>query len=1007
MKKLAIMMLMLVTSIGGWADPLDSPSADDIKACTDGTLTITGTLSADAIAALKELKAAVKNVLLNQAKIAADVENPDFTFNSTTVENIVLPKDMDEVKAEWFSGCTNLNAAMSYSSDGKTVKAFVHKAGTLRKTMNKISELTRSTIKEAILSGNITKEDLTNQYGTSNAFDGCHIKHYDLSKATLSSSDDLVYAGCDGWQNAKFLEQLELPLNLTAIPKKCFEGCENLTQLYLPSSIKDIGEGAFSQCKSLETVEFGKGFTSLTFSSNVFAMSSSLKHVVLPEGLQNIGDGMFNQCTSLESIRLPNSLQHIGKDAFKLCKSLAYLTIPASVKTIGDAAFENSGIKDIYLMAQTVEKLPYIHANAFGATPFTGNNSLAFNDINIFADRLKKLIERGKIEGYTDPSVVDSWKTDGWKTDDNKNYGPDNMFDKKVMELLPTEEVEDVYRSLFEGKPSPIAYLHYPKVDSEGNPTELSYFIDGNPWKGQSGMLDELGGFYSRGRTYDVWGNQTWDRRKHVESPRLENADHLSEAYGIGPDAAGNYWPDTNHKDGTLRAEFAKKDNWTDDETTISESNDPFGGLYMGYSKYYWRNFLLQSGYDPQNDEVFSKWMDDTWYTICFPFDLTDEQLEAAFQSNRFNIAEFSGAAIYPEKKKNSKGEDVDVNNLVLCFTTIAYTWYMDKYGNFYDREKNGNTKSYYPAKREKQEADGSWKLTRTSSTPISSSGEDKDIYESIEGILAIAGHPYMLHPYRVEDLDGGKSLCTIPKITYKYNYNRRNSMDAATLASTMEAMEAMYNSEAVTRPLSQLKNGEEYTDKFFTDENDDITEGHGQTANKGRYEKLEDAGIGTYTFKGTYLPSNSDKFACDTKTEEPIPYGAYFLGVASGAKYPQFYRETSKKTSRTTGLWKQYTAIIQPNAGAAAWEAENLNQPTGSAGAKGMSMLFGDFGDAEEVTPNAIEEIIADAEEKGQQVERMNIIVNINGQVVRQGTEVNGLPTGIYIVNGKKYFVK
>lgn len=1004
MKKLAIMMmLMLVTSIGGWADPLNNPTADQIKACTDETLTITGTLSADAIAALKELKAEVKNVLLNQATIAADVENPDFTFNSTTVENIVLPKDMDEVKAEWFSGCTSLNAAMSYSSDGKTVKAFVHKAGTSCATMKIMSqngtssELTSSTIEEAILSGNITKEDLTNQYGTSNAFGGCHIKHYDLSKATLSSSDDLVYAGCDGWQGAKYLEQLELPLNLTAIPASCFLGCENLTQLYLPSSITDIGEGAFSQCKSLETVEFGKGFTSLTFSSDVFAMSTSLKHVVLPEGLQNIGDGMFNQCTSLESIRLPNSLQHIGKDAFKLCKSLAYLTIPASVKTIGDAAFENSGIKDIYLMAQTVKELPYIHANAFGATPFTGSNSLSI-DINKFADRLKKLIKRGKIEGYTDPSVVDSWKTDG-------NYGPDNMFDKKVMALLPTEEVEDVYRSLFEGKPS-IAYLHYPKVDSEGNPTELSYFIDGNPWKGQSGKLDGLRGFYCQGQTYDGLGNRTWYRPIDVESPRLEKADHLSEAYGIGPDAAGNYWPDTNHNDGTLRAEFAELDNWKRDETTISSSNDPFGGQYTGYSKYYWRNFLLQSGYDPQNDEVYEKYMDDTWYTICFPFDLTDEQLEAAFQSNRFNIAEFSGAAIYPETKQNSKGEDVEVNNLVLCFTTIAYTWYMDKYGAVYDREKNGDTKLYYPAKRERQ-ADGSWKLTRTSTAAISSSGDDKDIYESIEGILAIAGHPYMLHPYRVEDLDGGKSLCTIPKITYKHNYNRRGSMDPETLASTMAAMEAMYNSEAVTRPLSRLKSGQEYTDEFFTDENDDITEGHGQTANKGRYDKLEDAGKGTYTFKGTYLPSTSDRFDCDTKTEEPIPYGAYFLGVASGAKYPQFYRETSKKTSRTTGLWKQYTAIIQPNADAADWEAKNLNQPTGSAGAKGMSMLFGDFGDAEEVTPDAIEEIIADAEEKGQQVERMNIIVNINGQVVRQGTEVNGLPTGIYIVNGKKYFVK
>lgn len=996
MKKLAIMMmLMLVTSIGGWADPLNNPTANQIKEFTGETLTITGTLSADAIAALKELNAAVKNVLLNQATF--DVENPDFTFNSTTVKNIVLPKDMDEVKAEWFSGCTSLNAAMSYSSDGKTVKAFVHKAGTLRATMNIISELTRSTIEEAILSGNITKEDLTNQYGTSNAFDGCHIKHYDLSKATLSKSDDLVYAGCDGWLGTDYLEQLELPLNLTAIPANCFQGCKNLTQLYLPSSIKDIGAGAFSMCTSLETVEFGKGFTSLTFSSDVFARSTSLKHVVLPEGLQNIGDGMFNQCESLESIRLPNSLQHIGKDAFKECKSLAYLTIPASVKTIGDAAFENSGIKDIYLMAQTVEELPYIHAKAFGDTPFTGNWSLAI-DINKFADRLKKLIKRGKIEGYTDPKVVDSWKTDG-------NYGPDNMFDKKVMALLPTEEVEDVYRSLFEGKPS-IAYLHYPKVDSKGNPTKLSYFIDGNPWKGQSGVLNDLQGFYCQGQTYDG-GTRTWYRPIDVESPRLAEADHLSEAYGIGPDAAGNYWPDTNHKDGTLRAEFAKMNNWEGDETTISSpSNDPFDGQYMGYSKYYWRNFLLQSGYDPQNDEVFSKLMDDTWYTICFPFDLTDEQLEAAFQSNHYNIAEFSGAAIYPEKKKNSKGEDEVVNNLVLCFTTIAYTWYMDKYGNFYYREKNGDTKSYYPAKRERQ-ADGSWKLTRTSNTPIPSSGDDKDIYESIEGILAIAGHPYMLHPYRVEGNNGAKTLCTIPKVVYKHNYNRRGSMDPKTLASTMAAMEAMYDNEAVTRPLSQLKSGEKYTDKFFTDENDDITEGHGQTANKGRYEKLEDAGIGTYTFKGTYLPSTSDKFDCDTRTEEPIPYGAYFLGVASGTKYPQFFREVSKNSSRTTGLWKQYTAIIQPDAKAAAWEAKNLNQPTGSAGAKGMSMLFGDFGDAEEVTPDAIEEIIADAEEKGQQVERMNIIVNINGQVVRQGTEVNGLPSGIYIVNGKKYFVK
>ena len=51
--------------------------------------------------------------------------------------------------------------------------------------------------------------------------------------------------------------------------------------------------------------------------------------------------------------------------------------------------------------------------------------------------------------------------------------------------------------------------------------------------------------------------------------------------------------------------------------------------------------------------------------------------------------------------------------------------------------------------------------------------------------------------------------------------------------------------------------------------------------------------------------------------------------------------------------------------------------------------------------------QIVADAVKKGQKVEKVNVIVNINGQVVRQGTDVKGLPRGLYIVNGKKYMVK
>ena len=67
--------------------------------------------------------------------------------------------------------------------------------------------------------------------------------------------------------------------------------------------------------------------------------------------------------------------------------------------------------------------------------------------------------------------------------------------------------------------------------------------------------------------------------------------------------------------------------------------------------------------------------------------------------------------------------------------------------------------------------------------------------------------------------------------------------------------------------------------------------------------------------------------------------------------------------------------------------------------------MFFGDFDEV--VTEEEIHGIATKAEMLGQDVQRTDIIVNINGQVLRPGTGVQGLPKGIYIINGKKYLVK
>lgn len=991
-------------------------------------INIEGELTAADIAELSNLKVG-KTILMNKATLAEDAQGANFTFDSDVVENIILPKGLREVKAEWFSSCGNLNAALSYSSDGKSVKAHVQQVGTLKTTMNQMSlnntasDLSSSTIEEVILSGNIGPAELSNQYGENNAFSQCHIKHYDLTNCTLSSTDDLLYAGNDGWQGTDHLEQLELPSNLTAIPANCFQGCKHLQTLYLPSTIQTIGAGAFSQCAELETIEFGKGFTSLAFENNVFKESKSLKHIVLPEGLENIGDGMFDLCENLESLRLPNSLKYIGANAFKGCKSLTYLTIPSNVKTIGSGAFEVSGIQDIYLLAQTVEQLPYIHENAFGHTPFDGNNSLAMNSdqIDMIVDRVMKLVQRGVVTEIT-TADVEAWGTT-WK---GGSYSEDNMPDKNILQYVPTEEMEQLYRD-FVGYTAPIAYLHYPRVGNDGiTPTELGMFIDGNPWNGKEGVLDGLQGFYCNGQHWDG-GTRDWYRPEDVESPRLEKAVHLSDAYGIGPDAAGNYWPDTNHADGTMRSEYGDPDSelnqtdewktWTDSQgrgITVDETT--FSGQYVGYSKYYWRNFLLQSGYSPTNDEVYSKYYDDTWYTICFPFDLSDEQLEAAYQSNKFNICEFSGAAILPSTKANNAGEDVEVQNLVLCFTKIGRTWYKDKYGNYYKRTRDANkTKHYFQAERTwvtKPDGTSDWDLTTVSSTEYTRTDDNADIWDSIDGILAIAGHPYMIHPYMVENLDGTATLCTLPKVVYKYDFNRRASMNAEKLADTMDKMATMYSSEAVTRPICTITDAE----GIFEKDQDGVTQGDGKTESYGRYDDMTATTYGNYTFKGSYFPKKGEEIVPNETTEQVIPFGAYFLGVKKKSdtnasdrdkKYPKFYREINTNPNRTTGLWKQYTAIITPDDDAISWQNEHLTGPTQTiqTGAKGISMLFGDFDDV--VSEEVIQGIATQAEMMGQKVQRTDIIVNINGQILRPGSGVEGLPKGIYIINGKKYLVK
>ncbi len=175
---------------------------------------------------------------------------------------------------------------------------------------------------------------------------------------SLTTIEDFAFSGCRA-------EYIHLSSSVESIGAFAFEGCENLKEMVIYGNIKSIGDAAFVDCFSLETV--------LIFADNIehfgqemFVRCNSLKGVVLPEGITDIGPYTFDCCESLktiilpdmfydyesletETVILPDTVKSIGENAFDYCYEIKNITIPAGVISIGDGAFYDClSLTDVY-----------------------------------------------------------------------------------------------------------------------------------------------------------------------------------------------------------------------------------------------------------------------------------------------------------------------------------------------------------------------------------------------------------------------------------------------------------------------------------------------------------------------------------------------------------------------------------------------------------------------------------------------------------------------------------
>jgi hypothetical protein len=151
----------------------------------------------------------------------------------------------------------------------------------------------------------------------------------------------LTFLGESAFRESAICGDLTIPGGVKSIPTACFYNCDKLNgKLYLSEGVEETG-----------ILSFGGSGKNMYFTE-----------LYLPTTLKKIGDYCFQNCIKIKNLKLPEGLEIISDGAFDHMQGIenTNLTIPSTVKTMGGTYYtdENTGYGDhiFYDMGSTAFK---------------------------------------------------------------------------------------------------------------------------------------------------------------------------------------------------------------------------------------------------------------------------------------------------------------------------------------------------------------------------------------------------------------------------------------------------------------------------------------------------------------------------------------------------------------------------------------------------------------------------------------------------------------------------
>lgn len=254
-------------------------------------------------------------------------------YNCSGLSKLILPESILEIGASAFCNCTNLQEIY--------IPAGVNKVGeaSFRKTYEKLEKITMPT------TVNIEKT-----FANFMAMDYQPIT-VGFKEIYIIGSNEIpegYFAYCLA------VEKIVIDESTTKINNNAIRYRSKLIELYLPSTITEIGYGNFAGLSSIRKIEFEsdrykfidnyKGFVDLTTNTLLFATAD----LVIPDYIDTIGSYAYDELKATE-ITIPDNIKVIKSYAFNYSK-LTKVVLPNNIERVENYAFNrSSNLKSIII----------------------------------------------------------------------------------------------------------------------------------------------------------------------------------------------------------------------------------------------------------------------------------------------------------------------------------------------------------------------------------------------------------------------------------------------------------------------------------------------------------------------------------------------------------------------------------------------------------------------------------------------------------------------------------